>query len=159
MKGFSVATSVALVLFALAVGQYQTNSAHKLLSKIANTLSSLFFSRTGPGNAAGIFAQGCRWRDAPVRKPAAGSSQGFWDIRHYEYWNETTHEWSLQQPAACRLQPLLFKDSLLRKDKDNNSPSTQHRYVQNDYCVFENLWYNEGKFYYLTDDADGMVRL
>jgi len=157
MKGFSAATSVALVFFAFAVGQFQTNSAHELLQKLGNTINTLFVSKTGPGKAAGIFAQGCRWRDAPLRKTAAGSSQGFWDVRHYEYWNETTQEWSLQQPAACRLQPLLFENSLLRNNKDNDSPSTKRRCVQDDYCVFENLWYNEGKFYYLTDDTHGMV--
>ncbi|KAH7622038.1 hypothetical protein Ndes2526B_g02863 [Nannochloris sp. 'desiccata'] len=156
MKGFPAATSFAVVIFGFAVAQYQTNSAQNLLQKVINTLNSYSVSKPGPGSAAGIFAQGCRWRVAPRRKTAAGPSQGFWDVRHYEYWNESTQKWSSEQPDACRIQPLLFKSSLSRNNKDNDTPSTKRRCVRDEYCVFKNLWYNGGKFYYLTDDKDGM---
>jgi hypothetical protein len=160
MKSFT-ATTGAVVIFALVVAQYQPNSARVALQKLNHALNKYSVSNFKPGNAAGIFAQDCRWRDAPPSKPATrGAFQGFWDIRHYEYWNESTQTWSTEQPAACILQTVLYENSLLGgTNKENNNPSSKRRCVGNEYCVFQNLWYNQGKFYYLTDNEDGMVRL
>ena len=155
MKGFTA--TVAVVILAFAVAHYQPNSAHNLLQKLKNTLFSYSTSKSRPGNAAGIFAQGCRWRDAPLERTTATTSESFWDVQHYEYWNESTQTWSSEQPNACRLRPVPFNSSLV--ENKSNKPSTRRRCAGDDYCVFENLWYSQGKFYYLTDDKNGMVCL
>jgi hypothetical protein len=154
MKGFFT-VAVTVVVFASIVAQYQPDSAQAVLKKLKHILHSYSTSKSGPGSATGVFAQDCRWRDAAPSPLNTRTAQGFWDVRHYEYWNETTQTWSLEQPSACRLQPLPFDTS----SSLTTPSSTWRRCAGDDYCIFQNLWYNQGKFYYLTDDKDGMVSI
>ena len=155
----SVTATVTVVILAFAVAQYQTNSAQILFENICKILGSYSILKSRPENASGLFPQGCRWRDASIKSTTP--PLGFWDIRYYEYWNESTGTWSSEQPSACRIQPIPFQTFLSDHLDDGNKQknfTSRWRCVGDDYCIFENLWYNQGKFYYLTDDIDGMVR-
>lgn len=52
-------------------------------------------ARFAYGPSRGFFSAGCQWREVLFKDDRP---------RGYEYWREDAQSWTLEQPAACRLQ-------------------------------------------------------
>jgi hypothetical protein len=127
--------------------------------------------------ARGFFPPGCRWRDARNEvSPATNLSPRaqcsprsqltrclhaaslqtepvFWDVREYEYWDEAAGAWGAAQPAACLLDPPPVPAGWVGA---NASATTQR--CAPEYCIYHNVWYNQGRYYHLHDGAATVVR-
>lgn len=137
----STALAVAVVLFAAGVVQIQ-NPAAAAIKWIAQP-----FRRPSIDPARGYFPKGCHWRTVRPKHP-----QPFWGVQQYEYWDGAAQAWSTVQPAACRLQLPGPQEPMTWP---NNSRTGIH--CTEHHCILNNLWYNSGQFYSLTDDKGGAV--
>ena len=153
-KRFSAATAAIVVLCAFAATQFDHNKRQQLHLYIDDTLASLsnsIRSRWSTKGGAGYFPDGCRWRDAAL--PSGAPPPAFWEVRNYEYWNETQNAWSSEQPPACLLQPVV-PPPLWQWANDSRTGMECIKH----HCIVNNVWYNQGRFFYLTDDENGTVR-
>ena len=146
-KRLSTAAAAGVVLLSIIATQIY-GSGFNLRNAAAKLLPSLIKPRPRPSRAEGFFSAGCRWRDAVNDKKLA-----FWDIRDYEYWNETSKSWSSEQPAACRVQ----LDAPTPEYQWYNDSRTTVNCNAN-HCIIDNLWYNDGRFFLLSDQENGTVR-
>ncbi|KAK9813868.1 hypothetical protein WJX73_002532 [Symbiochloris irregularis] len=97
------------------------------------------------GEARGIFPQGCKWRD--TQSGAGSHKKELWDVQQYEFWDEGRQRWTNNRPSAC-LQP--GTKDLARHQWRGGSPRTEANCTIT-HCIYENLWYNNGRFYLLVD--------
>jgi hypothetical protein len=97
-------------------------------------------------DARGYFPKGCEWRLAPRSR-----GLDFWDVRRYEYRSgNDTVGWSEDQPSACRLQASVPAKNWKWPNASRSSMKcTRH------HCVYSNIWYNNGAWYYVSDEEDG----
>lgn len=94
-------------------------------------------------DARGHFPRGCKWREVYMSdKPPK-----FWGVRRYEYWDEAARNWTETQPAACVIRGVAQPQDWRWR---NGSPRTAVDCKQY-YCIYENLWFNNGRFYLLVD--------
>ena len=136
-------TAMAVIVVLLAVAATQFDAARQLLN-----LDFIIGPKSSGASDLGFFPPGCRWRTLPSAKQS-----GFWDVAAYEYWDEDENRWSEVQPAACRLPKPPLPTNYRLANNSQTSSSCNGRY-----CLIENVWYNQGRFYYLTDEANGTVR-
>ncbi len=170
------------------------------------------------GPAGPFRPAGCRWRErrelapctggcdpatVPKRGMAFGGFEAIWRCHGYEWWDEAQQVWTVDQPAACRLQSIGMDEwaaAIAQMKQGNasgltrghqfstwaiqeaqppdgsgtatvapagiNSPpvqapmpglrsadiGTQVRCAPA-YCVFRNLFYRGGRFYFVQDPA------
>ena len=150
-KRTSTRTAAIVVLCAIFATQLNSNAGTVISKTIWDIVETIFppkFNTLPWDDVSNLhFPDGCQWRDA-----FNSTKPNFWDIRHYEYWDESTNEWVKNQPAACRL-------TLEQPSSDyawkNASRSGFHCTAE--YCIINNMWYNQGRFFYLTDDEAGIV--
>ena len=76
-------------------------------------------------------------------------------MRTYEYWDSARGEWTLQQPAACLVRGVANPDPRAWKWR-NGSPRTAAD-CKDYYCTYQNLWFNNGRFYLLVDGPHPVV--
>lgn len=136
--------------------------------KWAPTLQSLHVSPCCLPGPADFFPTDCCWRTVGMLpRPALSSNKTamrhMWRIQHYEYWAPPLQAWVAEQPAACRLQPLPLQEWLQRQGGPLLEEQPQlgqrrplerlasGRRCEQAYCIFTNLWYNGGRFYFLRD--------
>ena len=105
-------------------------------------------------NAGNFFPKGCVWRDIPKENDIDS-----WGVRRYEYFDEHTEEWSMQQPNACRLDLKSSKVwrrhvSLGENDREEIEKLSSEIQCNNNYCIFKNLWYNDGHWYILAESKE-----
>ncbi|PRW56929.1 glycosyltransferase family 61 [Chlorella sorokiniana] len=100
-------------------------------------------------DARGFFPKGCKWREVQEK----GEDPGMWGLRRYQYWDAASRNWTEQQPAACVVPGLDPKEHKWRWR--NGSPRSAADCNDN-YCLYENLWFNNGRFYLLVDGEEGI---
>ncbi|KAK9828787.1 hypothetical protein WJX72_002076 [[Myrmecia] bisecta] len=94
----------------------------------------------------GIFPRGCKWRDVQY----TGAKKTFWHEEEYEYWDARLQKWTGTLPAACTVPGLQNPEGWTWR---NNTPRTEVVCTAT-HCIYENLWYNNGRFYLLVDGPD-----
>lgn len=93
--------------------------------------------------ARGPFPVGCKWRAIGYK----GRPAELWDVPEYEYWDEQRQRWGAKQPAACTVRGQAKTDTTIWKD---GSPRTEVN-CSSSHCMYEKLWYNNGRWYLLVD--------
>lgn len=85
----------------------------------------------------GIYPKGCIWRDI---EDTATKEQS------YEYWDDTTRDWTDTQPAACLAHRIKSDEYTF----PNGTPRSEVNCTDS-YCEYKNLWANNGRWYVLVD--------
>ncbi|KAL4450135.1 hypothetical protein ABPG77_010804 [Micractinium sp. CCAP 211/92] len=99
-------------------------------------------------DARGFFPVGCKWREVHPK----GSEPAFWDVRQYQYWDKARGNWTDTQPAACIVRGMRSPTHWKWR---NGSPRTA-AHCNDKYCIYDNLWFNNGRFYLLVDGETGV---
>lgn len=146
-------TATAVAALVLAVAATHIAGPSTLWNMLQDTFPSVFKPVGAP--EGGYFPAGCRWRDAPLPLDDEGQpvALAFWDIRKYEFWDENAGNWTQERPKACVLRPLDAAVAGWHWSNDSRTGVDCSRLR----CVINNMWTAQGRFYYLTDDAGGMV--
>lgn len=142
---------LAAFLLGAKIGNLPLQSAFDLQNQSFGTSHTRQFAPAKvTSEANGIFPVGCKWREVVNQ----GSEPKFWDIRDYEYWDTYTRQWSPKKPAAC------FMKGVVNPNPSNwswrqHSPRSAVS-CKEYYCMYENLWFNNGRFYLLVDGPEAV---
>ncbi|PSC72084.1 EGF domain-specific O-linked N-acetylglucosamine transferase [Micractinium conductrix] len=165
-RGLPLLVVVAAVLAALAaqrrppdgLAHGSSSSSGSSSSGDASSSGSGAAAPSGAGNATaadewveadarGFFPVGCKWREV-YRK---GEEPGFWGLRRYQFWDAKRGAWGDAQPAACGVRGMSPQGRRWR----NGSPRSAAN-CNDKYCIYDNLWYNNGRWYLLVDGDVGV---
>ncbi|CAL5223424.1 g5938 [Coccomyxa viridis] len=102
-------------------------------------------SQMGPTNR--VYPVGCKWRDVQPE----GRQHGFWDIVKYEYWSQAAQQWVAKMPEACMVRG---EDSTRKWSTKYRGPARTEVNCSDTHCIYDNLWYTNGRFYLLVDGPD-----
>ncbi|EIE21972.1 hypothetical protein COCSUDRAFT_66769 [Coccomyxa subellipsoidea C-169] len=102
------------------------------------------------GVANGVFPAGCKWRDVQHD----GGEKDFWAVEEYEYWDEGKQVWTSKRPPACIVQGHAGSNEW--ETERLGSPRTEVNCTVT-HCVYQNLWYNNGRFFLLVDGPDAVT--
>jgi hypothetical protein len=83
-----------------------------------------------------------------------GEEPSFWEVRQYEYLDPSTGQWVEERPAACGQHS---SEPLQEHAWHGGSPKSEIE-CKGYYCIYRNLWFNNGHFYLITDPATPRVR-
>ncbi|KAL4853094.1 hypothetical protein ACK3TF_005878 [Chlorella vulgaris] len=101
-------------------------------------------------DAQGFFPKGCKWREVHRK----GEEPGFWDVRRYQYWDDVRSNWTDRQPDSCIIKGLANPGPSGWRWRNGSPRSAAHCYDK--YCIYDNLWFNNGRFYLLVDGDTGV---
>ncbi|CAL8471513.1 g11055 [Coccomyxa elongata] len=100
----------------------------------------------GPGRvglANGVFPVGCKWRDVQRE----GTDKEFWAVEEYEFWDDVKQTWTSKQQPGCIVEGHACLGWATERE---GSPRSEVNCTVT-HCIYENLWYNNGRFYLLVD--------
>ncbi|EFN54929.1 expressed protein [Chlorella variabilis] len=137
-------------LLALVTGPPATTPAAAAGGAPNNSSSSGGGEEWVVADARGFFPKGCKWREV-YRK---GQEPGFWDVRTYQYWDSVRSNWTDRQPSACTPRGLSNPGAHGWRWRNGSPRSAAH--CNDKYCTYDNLWFNNGRFYLLVDGEAGV---
>ncbi|KAK9836079.1 hypothetical protein WJX84_007267 [Apatococcus fuscideae] len=77
----------------------------------------------------------------------------FWAIQKYEYWDPHEAAWTPRFPAACEVKGLANPPGY---EWRLGTPRTEVNCTPS-HCIYDKLWYNNGRYYLLVDGAKPVV--
>lgn len=92
----------------------------------------------------GIFPKGCKWR--PVTEEG---KEGY----DYVFWDFSSKTWTSEKPAACSPTGYPKPGPPPPWTFNKRTPRTEVT-CSNDHCMYNNLFYNRGRWYALVDGPD-----
>uniref|UniRef100_A0A1D1ZZ55 Glycosyltransferase 61 catalytic domain-containing protein n=1 Tax=Auxenochlorella protothecoides TaxID=3075 RepID=A0A1D1ZZ55_AUXPR len=136
------ALSVMLSTLASIPKTYRVSAGLAMLAILGVRLGlPQHLSHSGAPGMDGPFPIGCRWRDAQSQQNAG---LRFWDVRRYEWWDGKA--WTPDMPKACLERGV----DAAAWSWPGGTPRTEVS-CQDMQCTYQNLWYNNGRFYILVD--------
>ena len=76
-------------------------------------------------------------------------------MRRYQYWDDVRSNWTTRQPAACTVRSAANPGTLGWRWRNGSPRSAAH--CNDKYCIYDNLWFNNGRFFLLVDGEAPVV--